>query len=146
MNYAIAIDPGREKCGLILADLDNHIVIEGKVVISSSVLDLIIKWQNNYEIKLIILGNGTSSNFWYLKLIEVCKLSIKLVEESGTTFRARGRYFEISSPNFFLRFIPKQMRIPPKNLDSFAALLLLEDYLHRKFQWLGDISLKTWPE
>ena len=59
MRIVISIDPGNQKCGLLLADLTNLSVIYGKVVKKNYVIKLINQWKNIYSIDLIILGNGT---------------------------------------------------------------------------------------
>ena len=133
MGLLIAIDPGHSKCGLLLADSDGAIVIEGKVLAKSFVLEQINSWMQIYPVERIILGNGTSSNYWEEKLKYI--VPIEVVNENGTTLRARYRYWELRPPNRLLRCIPKRLRFPPGNLDAFAALVLLEDYLSRKFIW-----------
>ena len=135
MSTVIAIDPGNKKCGLLLADLQAEIVIEGRVVAPNAVIDLVIYWITNKEAEEIVLGNGTTSNYWQKKLKGFCP--IKLVEESGTTLRARARYWEIWPPPIWLRFLPKGMLVPSQHLDAVAALVLLEDHLHKKFKWSG---------
>ena len=59
----VSIDPGRKKCGLLLVDLDSKIVLDGRVVDSSSVIDLVMHWSTNFEVKGIVLGNGTTSKY-----------------------------------------------------------------------------------
>ncbi len=146
MNNIIAIDPGTKKCGLLIADISRNHLIDAKVVTKDEVINLIVQWSNQYSFQLIIIGNGTNSKYWVEKL-EKNKLSpIELVEEKGTTLRARTRYWEIYPPGFFLSLIPKGMLLPPKNLDSIAALVLLEDYLQKKLSFSDNLSFKIWPE
>ena len=146
MSYLISIDPGSEKCGLLLANTDSQTVVNGIIVKSDAVIELIFKWQKKYPIKLIILGNGTNSKFWENKLSALVNIPVHLVDESGTTLRARERFFDISPPGFLLKLLPRGLLFPPKNLDSIAALILLEDYLEKRFNWPGKINLRTWPE
>ncbi len=145
MKFAISIDPGNKKCGLVLADLENETVLDSRIARSFSVLDLAIEWINEYNVDLIILGNGTSSKSWELKLSNITNIAIEIVNERGTTFRARYRFYEISPPRALLKIIPRGLRFPPKNLDSIAALILLEDYLDKKLNWLTPLNLKIWP-
>ncbi len=133
MAFVIAIDPGWHKCGLLLADLDSNLVQEAKVVHKNHVTDQVRTWISSNTIEYILLGNGTSSGYWEGELSSFA--SVYLVEEKGTTLRARYRYWELSPPSKWLRWIPKGLLFPPKNLDKVAALLLLEDYLNKKFQW-----------
>ena len=130
----ISIDPGQKKCGLLLVDLDKQIVLDGLVVDSNFVIDLVVQWSNKAEVKGIILGNGTTSKSWERRLKKIA-LPIEIVEEKGTTLRARSRYWEIWPPPIWLRWVPKGLLVPMKNLDAVAALILLEDHLNKKLEW-----------
>ena len=133
MSRLIAIDPGKRKCGVLLVDLEKEIVLEGKVVGSSLVISLLKAWEKNGTIDAIILGNGTTSNYWESKLSRLFPL--KIVEERGTTLRARKRYWELWPPSIWMRWIPKGLMVPKQPLDALAALVLLEDYLNKKITW-----------
>ena len=133
MTFIIVIDPGSSKCGLLLANLDSNSIKEGKVIHKSNVIEQVKDWIGLYSIEEILLGNGTSSKYWENECAPLAK--INLIEEKGTTLRARYRYWEISPPSKWVRWLPKEILIPPKDLDAFAALVLLEDYLNKKFEW-----------
>ncbi len=141
MNRVVAVDPGRNKCGLVLTDADASLVLEGRVVSASSVIDLIIYWHEQAPLKGLVLGNGTSSKYWEEALIKV--FPVEVVEEKGTTLRARQRYWELWPPMTWRRLIPRGLILPPHDLDAVAALLLLEDHLGKKFRWPGPHNFKT---
>ena len=145
MKKVIAIDPGHKKCGLVLADLECSVVIDGKISINSSVINLIKYWRENHSIELILLGNGTSSKYWQSELLTENISPIQLVDERMTTLRARERYLEIFPPEFLVKLIPKGLILPPKNLDVIVALILIEDYFQIKLRWSKSIELKIWP-
>ncbi len=145
MTNIISIDPGNQKCGLLLADLNNSLVIDGKIVLKNYVINLINDWIVNYSVELILLGDGTSSKYWRHQLSLNNSCPIQLVNESRTTLRARERFFELCPPKFPFSSLPKTLLFPPKNLDAIAALILIEDYFEKKFQWLTPLELKTWP-
>jgi len=141
MSILISIDPGQKKCGLLLVDLDKQVVLDGRVVDSRSVIDLVIHWKNTLNVNRIILGNGTTSRYWTRRLEKIA-LPIEIVEEKGTTLRARSRYWEIWPPPIWMRWIPKGLLVPLKNLDDVAALVLLEDHLNKKFEWSDSKGLR----
>ena len=141
INQVIAIDPGIKKCGLILVSLDDDLVLEARIVQSEDVIDLVEYWCSEYLLQGIILGNGTSSKYWQELLAKLAP--VKLVEEKGTTLRARQRYWEIWPPANLLRLLPRGLIIPPDDLDAVAALVLLEDYLQRKLKWIGPPTFKN---
>ncbi len=139
----ISIDPGKEKCGVLLADLSNLNVLSGKIVRKGNVLKLISYWIENHSVEFILLGNGTTSEFWRAKLIANNIDSIILVNESHTTLRAKERYFELCPPWFILSFLPRTLIVPPKNLDAVVALILVEDYFDKKLEWNTNIEIKV---
>ena len=130
MSCVISIDPGKYKCGLVLADIGSGLVLEGKVVLSEKLLELVVSWQDLFPVAKIVLGNGTSSKYWKGLLSELG--NVQIVDEEGSTMRARFRYWELWPPSKWICWIPRGLLLPPKNIDAVAALILLEDYLGRK--------------
>ena len=145
MKKVIAIDPGHKKCGLLLADVECSLVIDGKISLNSSVVNLINYWRENHSVELILLGNGTTSKYWQFELLSENIYPIQLVDERMTTLRARERYLEIFPPEFLIKLIPKGLILPPKNLDVIVSLILIEDYFQVKLRWSKSIELKIWP-
>ncbi|BEV35612.1 resolvase [Synechococcus sp. M16CYN] len=147
MNLLIALDPGRSKCGLILVDYRQSRVLAGHVVLPTAVLKLVNKWARHQLLDRIIIGNGTGGTQWIRAFTGLAK--IHRVNEYGTTLRARRRYWELWPPKGWQRLLPTGLRLPPKELDAIAALVMLEDHLGYRCAWPGpppDFSLKTWPE
>ncbi len=144
MKRIIAIDPGNQKCGLLLADIDQKLVLDGRVVDKSAVIALIMIWKSKGDLEGILLGNGTTSNYWLGMLEDIAP--VQIVEERGTTLRARHRYWELWPPQLLCRWLPRGLMVPPNHLDAVAALVLLEDHLSNKLQWRGSKNFKIWPE
>ena len=144
MRRIVAIDPGSKKCGLLLADLDKKLVLDGRVVDKSAVIDLITIWKSQATLDGILLGNGTTSQYWLGILKDLAP--VQIVEERGTTLRARNRYWELWPPAIWCRWLPRGLIIPPNHLDAVAALVLLEDHFCKKLQWRGSKDFKIWPE
>ncbi len=143
MNRIISIDPGQKKCGLLLADLSKDLVLDGRVVIKSSVIEIIPLWHETEAVSSILLGNGTTSKFW-LNLLSNFN-EITLVEETGSTLRARERYWDLWPPKGLFRLIPRGLILPPEPLDAVAALILLEDHIGRKIAWNQPRDFRIWP-
>ena len=97
MSLVISIDPGRIKCGLILVDISQRVVLEGKVVSKDNVVKLISQWQRKNNVQNFYLGNGTSSKYWQKQLRSFNPL--ELIEEYNTTLLARKRYWELWPPS-----------------------------------------------
>ena len=143
MFKLISIDPGKYKCGLVLAEISEKKVYEA-IIIKSELLEDYVRNLNTVEdISKVIIGNGTSSSEIIEKL-NFFKKEIITFEEKNTTYRAKSRYFELF-PISGLRFlIPREVFILNKNLDAISALIILEDYCKIKFTLNQNIDVKTW--
>ena len=145
MSYYLSIDPGKKKCGLLLANIQSGKVIEAGIASLNKCYDLVSFWNDNYNIRKIIIGDGTNCKYIKNELKRKNLFDISYVNEKGSTLRARFRYWEIWPPNYFIRWLPKEILFPPENLDAIVALILLEDFLKYRFIWPSKVSIKTWP-
>jgi len=143
MAKVISIDPGKNKCGIILAELSEKKVYQADIVKTELVEDYIINLNNIEDISKIIIGNGTTSGDIKKKLDFFKKEKITF-DEKNTTFRAKARYFELFPISGFKLLIPREFFIINKNLDALSALIILEDYYKIKFTLNQKIDLKTW--
>ena len=145
MSFYISIDPGIKKCGLLLADIQSGQVIEAGIVSLNRFSELLSSLNNDYQIVKVIIGDGTNCKYVEDQLKQNKLLNINFVNERGSTLRARFRYWEIWPPNYFIRWLPKEILFPPENLDAIAALILLEDFLEYTFIWPDKVDIKIWP-
>ena len=143
MPRVITIDPGKSKCGLILAEISEKKVYKA-IILKSELLDNYVRnLITTEDISKIIIGNGTTSREIREKLYFFEK-EIVTFEEKNTTYRAKARYFElfpISGLNFLM---PREVFLLNKNLDAISALIILEDYCKTKFTLNQNIDFKTW--
>ena len=144
MSFYISIDPGKKKCGLLLANIQSGKVIEAGIASLNKCYDLVSFWNENYNIRKIIIGDGTNCKYIKNELKRKNLFDINYVNEKGSTLRARFRYWEIWPPNYFIRWLPKEILFPPENLDAIVALILLEDFLGCKFIWPDQVDIKIW--
>ena len=140
MRFIVSIDPGEYKSGIILVNFDEDEVVYGKIVHSENLINLIRLWSQSYPIEKIFLGNGTTSSNIYEMLSQFW--NVQLLEEYGTTLKARKRYWELWPPKNWLKIFPRELILPPNQLDAVAALVILEDYLKRKLNWKNKPSFK----
>ena len=143
MARVLSIDPGKSKCGLVLAEINEKKVYEALVLKSELIEDYIKNLNNVEDISKIIIGNGTTSEETKERL-NFFKKEIVTFEEKNTTFRAKKRYFELFPINGLKRLIPREIFILNKNLDAISALIILEDYFQIKFILNQNIDFKTW--
>ena len=143
MTKYISIDPGRYKCGFVLADSNKKKVLEAKVILSNLLVKNIKESQKNDENIQVIIGNGTSSKE-HIKDLGFLKNDLFIAEEKNTTYRAKERFFEIFPINGIKRYLPREIFIYNLNLDAISAIIILEDYLKLTFDVDSKVNPKTW--
>ena len=143
MPRVITIDPGKSKCGLVIAEISEKKVYKA-IILKSELLENYVRHLIAAEdISQIIIGNGTTSKEIKEKLI-FFKKEIITFEEKNTTFRAKARYFELFPISGLKFLVPREVFILNKNLDAISALIILEDYCKTKFTLNQNIDFKTW--
>ena len=143
MSRLVSIDPGKSKCGLVLAEESEKKVYEA-IILKSELLEEYVRNLNNVEdLSKIIIGNGTTSKDIKEKL-NFLKQEIITFEEKNTTYRAKARYFELFPISGLKFLIPREVFLLNKNLDAISALIILEDYCIIKFNLHQNIDVKTW--
>jgi len=139
----ISIDPGKHKCGLVLAEISEKKVYEAIIIKRELIEDYVRNLNNIEDISKIIIGNGTSSRE-IMEKMNFLEKEIITFEEKNTTYRAKSRYFELFPINGLKFLIPREVFILNKNLDAISALIILEDYCKMKFTLNQNIDFKTW--
>ena len=143
MSRVITIDPGKSKCGLVLAEISEKKVYKAIILKSELLGNYVRNLITAEEISQIIIGNGTTHREIREKL-DFFKKEIITFEEKNTTLRAKARYFELFPISGFKLLIPREVFIFNKNLDAISALIILEDFCKIKFTLSEDIDFKTW--
>ena len=145
MSRVITIDPGKSKCGLVLAEISEKKVYKA-IVLKSELLEKYVRnLITTEDISQIIIGNGTTSREIREKLY-FFKKEIITFEEKNTTYRAKARYFELFPISGLKFLMPREVFILNKNLDAISALIILEDYCKTKFTLNQNIDFKTWQK
>ena len=143
MTRVITIDPGKSKCGLVLAEISEKKVYKAIILKSELLENYLRNLITAEDIEQIIIGNGTTSREIREKL-NFFKRGIITFEEKNTTYRAKERYFELFPISGLKFLIPREIFILNKNLDAISALIILEDYCKMKFTLNQNIDFKTW--
>ena len=143
MSRVITIDPGKSKCGLVLAEISEKKVYKAIILKSELLGNYVRNLIIAEDISQIIIGNGTTykeirEKFYFFKK------EIITFEEKNTTYRAKARYFELFPISGLKFLIPREIFILNKNLDAISALIILEDYCKMKFTFNQNIDFKTW--
>ena len=143
MFKVISIDPGKYKCGLVLAEITKKKVFKAIIIKSELIGDYVRNLNSVEDISKIIVGNGTNSSEIIQKLVFL-KKEIITFEEKNTTFKAKERYFELFPIRGLQSLIPREVFLLNKNLDAISALIILEDYCRFQFNLNQNIDFKTW--
>jgi len=143
MSKIISIDPGKSKCGLVLAGISEKKVYKAIILKSELLEDYLGNLNKVEDISKIIIGNGTTC-IEIREKMNFLKKEIITFEEKNTTYRAKARYFELFPIRGFKFLLPREVFILNKNLDAISALLILEDYCKIKFTLNQNIDFKTW--
>ena len=145
MSRVITIDPGKSKCGLVLAEISEKKVYKAIILKSELLENYVRNLITAEDISKIIIGNGTSSREIKEKLA-FFKGEIITFEEKNTTYRAKARFFELFPIRGLKLLIPREVFILNTNLDAISALIILEDYCQMKFTLNKKIDFKTWQK
>ena len=143
MTIILTIDPGKSKCGLVLAEKSEKKVYKAIILKSELIENYVRNLIAAEDISQIIIGNGTTSREIREKLY-FFKKEIITFEEKNTTYRAKARYFELFPIRGLKFLIPREVFILNKNLDAISALIILEDYCKMKFTLNQNLDFKTW--
>ncbi len=140
MPRVITIDPGKSKCGLVLAEISEKKVYKAIILKSELLENYVSTLIAAEDISQIIIGNGTTSEEIREKL-HFFKKEIITFEEKNTTYRAKARYFQLFPISGLKFLLPREVFILNKNLDAISALIILEDYC---FTLNQNVDFKTW--
>jgi len=122
----LAIDPGREKCGIAVCGSEG--VIVHRVVRVDELAQVAREWITAYGVDLVLLGNRTGSRDIRARLFCI-SIPVELSEERGTTLAARRRFFRDHPPGGWRRLLPQSLQTPAVPYDDYAAIVLAETYL-----------------
>ncbi len=125
----VAIDPGREKCGVAVVSSEGTLLVKSVVAVASLAALLEQLLQTHQDPRLVV-GDSTGSQgvcqalesaFPHIRIERVC--------EYRSTERARARWRETVRPRGWQKLLPRPFRFPSEPIDDFAAWILAEDYL-----------------
>lgn len=121
----LAVDPGKDKFGLAVLENDGRIV-DQLIVPAQTAEEDIEELSKKFPIEIIVIGESGSGRNFQKKMI---KHKTVLFPEKDTTWQARRRYWQENTPRGWLRLMPTSLRIPPRPVDDYAAVIIGERYL-----------------
>jgi len=131
-RVVMAIDPGREKCGVAVVGGSSRGLCEicRRVVSTDGLHELAAELVASCSPTIMIIGRGTNSRA-VREALTLLHVPIELIDEEMSTLEARKRYFAENPPKGLMKLIPASLQTPPVPVDDYAALILAERYLLR---------------
>lgn len=130
-DCVVAVDPGREKCGVAVMSRADGSLWQG-VIATEQLTEKIRQLTVKYGLTTLVLGDRTTSGkakeALGALLIEGKKLEIINVDEHHSTELARRYYWRKHPPRGLKRLIPVTMQVPPVPVDDYVAVILAERY------------------
>ncbi len=127
----LAIDPGRDKCGLVVAE--EGTILARAVVAAADLARVLRRWGVQYRIKEVVLGNRTGHEVVRTQVTgQLPGIPISIVGEANTTLLARRWYFADHPPRGWRRFLPVAMQVPPEPYDDYAAQVILKRFMENQ--------------
>ena len=130
----LAIDPGRNKCGIAVYDQQQGVRRQAIVTVDN-LTATVEAWSLEYACSVVVIGNKTASK----QIIQILERlvteniieSIVTVNEHKSTEEARLRYWKTHPPRGWRKIIPIGLLSPPCAIDDFAAIILGERYFSK---------------
>ena len=127
METVLAIDPGRDKCGIAVLTAEGTVLYQ-EVIPAGLLVDAAMRLIAAHD-PTIIMGSGTTSTAAKRRIEEAGGRDVVLVDEYRTTDEARRAYWKKYPPRGWRRFVPRGMLLPPEPVDDFAAIILAQRFL-----------------
>jgi RNase H-fold protein (predicted Holliday junction resolvase) len=131
----LALDPGKDKCGIAVVSFDGEAVevVARRILPADEVEPLLPLLLRECCVEKIILGDATTSRAWHARLSTLLAASsspveIAMVNERGSTLEARSLYWKANPPRGWRRVLPLSLQNPPEPVDDFAAIVLAQRF------------------
>ncbi|MFH1675579.1 MAG: hypothetical protein ABIC40_01045 [bacterium] len=119
----LAVDPGRDKCGLAVLDSDGNIIFKS-VCARNSIITQVESMVENFKPEFIALGDGTGSKEIKNEIGVKEDIEILSIPEKNTTLEARELAWNNKAPCGIWCLIPKLFWPSPPDCDAWAAVVI----------------------
>ena len=126
MSTVLAMDPGRDKCGIAVLSPQGDILLH-EIVPTGALETRVSELAAEYAPR-IIMGDGTTSAATKAR-IEAQVGAVTLVDEYRTTEEGRRLYWAENPPRGWRRLVPRGLLTPTVPVDDFAAVALARRFL-----------------
>ncbi len=128
----LAIDPGREKCGIAVVGLDGQ-VLHREIVPTKEIAAAALRLVEAYRAARLVVGDRTAAKD-VCRALAVARIRLvpQMVDEHRSSEQARRRFFAENPPRGWRRLLPTTLLTPDRPYDDLVAALLAERYLASK--------------
>lgn len=122
-HLLLAIDPGRQKCGVAVVAQGS--VLMHAVVSRDGLAETLRSLRGRFGIAEVVVGDRTGAGEVAAVLRrELAGVRVTLMNEAGTTLEARRLYFAEHPRRGWRRLIPLTLQVPPEPYDDYSAIVL----------------------
>ena len=124
----VAIDPGREKCGVAVVALNGAVL--DRAVVPAAELKAWLE-RLHHPVAAYVVGHRTAREqvLATLAALGVPEDLVRVVNEDRSSEMGRRRYWQANPPRGWRRLVPTSLQVPPEPYDDFVAVELAERYL-----------------
>ncbi len=122
----VAVDPGRDKCGLAMLGADGQ-VLRRAIVPRERAAEIAAQWARGAD--AVVVGRATTGREVARELEAAGVQRVEMADEKGTSLQARELYWLANPPCGWRRLVPRSFLVPPVPVDDWAAVALGRRYL-----------------
>lgn len=130
-EVVIAVDPGRDKCGVAVVRSDGA-VLRKSVVAAGRMAESVEALAVEHAVGTVVVGDRTGHKAALAALGALRPtgrpLDVRTVDEHRTSDEARARYWRDHPPRGLARLMPVTLRVPPVPVDDYVAVILAERF------------------
>jgi len=129
VGRVVAVDPGRDKCGIAVVEEGGEVLHKG-IVPAARVGHEVARLAKEYGAGRLLLGDRTAAQQVRRAVADAgCPLDALPVDEHRSSEQGRRRYFRDNPPRGWRRLLPVGLQTPPRPYDDYVAVILAERYL-----------------
>ena len=111
-----------------------------EVVSLAELAEIVRRIAEEFPIGQVAIGDRTGVEQTYDQLAQAgIDTPVTMVSEELTSRLARERYWEDNPPRGLARLIPLGLRVPPRPVDDYAALIIAERLLEQTSPQTADL-------
>jgi RNase H-fold protein (predicted Holliday junction resolvase) len=133
VQVAIAIDPGRAKCGVAVVEASGAVQHQCVVPTETLCAELAARLKQFPVVAAIVVGCGTGCKELIARIADAASpIPVEQVDEAHTSEEARRRWVQTHPPSGLGRLMPSSLRCPDAPYDDYVAIILAERWWRQR--------------